>query len=187
MRRLLLALLLPLCACAGFDEALEDARLGSKANPAPCPNVFVLEEAARLVDFGGAEPSVDTVAWSAEVRDVRTSCRYADDLPINARVEIDLAVGRGPAATGDEYPLSYFVAVTRTDKDLIAKETFTVPVTIRDGRAVATFTERLTDVVIPRKGEETSGTNFEIAVGLALTKEQLLYNRSGRSLKFPGL
>ena len=182
-----LALLaLPLAACAAVGEALENAAAADEANPAPCPNVFVLDDASRLVDFRG-EPSLDTVAFSAEVRDVRTACRYSEDRPIRATVELDLAVGRGPAADAETFPLTYFVAVTRTNRDLIAKEEFTVPVTFRCDSAVVTFTEALDEIEIPRKGEQTSGTNFEIAVGLAVTREQLLYNRSGRSLKFPEL
>ena len=184
-------LILGLCAlasagCAAFGDAYEDARLARQANPAPCPNAFALSDAARMVVFDG-EPGLDAVAWSAEVTDVRTSCRYAEDSPISAEVTLDLAVGRGPAARDDTLPLTYFVAVTRRDKDLIAKEEFTVPVTVRQGMATVELSERVREIVIPRAGENTSGTNFEIAVGFALSREQLLYNRSGRSLKFPEL
>jgi hypothetical protein len=183
---LLAAVLMPLGACASVGDAFEQARLADQANPAPCPNAFVLSDAARLIEFAG-EPSLDAVAWSAEVTDVRSSCRYAEDSPIRAEVSLDLAVGRGPAAEGETFELGYFVAVTRTNRDLIAKEEFTVPVTVRDGRVRADLTEDIEGILIPRAGENTSGTNFEIAVGLTLTTEQLLYNRSGASLKFPDL
>ena len=172
--------------CSSVGDALQEARENSGANPAPCPNAFALDEAARMVVFDG-EPALSNVAWSAEVTDVRTSCRYTADNPIDAQVEMDFAVGRGPAAEGRTFDVTYFVAVTRRDKDLIAKREFTVPVTVRDGRATAALTERVRDIVIPRLDENTSGTNFEIAVGFALSREQLLYNRSGRSLKFPEL
>ena len=175
---------LVLAACS--SDGLEEARANAGGNPAPCPNAFALDEAARMIVFDG-EPSLETVAWSAEVTDVRTSCRYTTDKPIDARVEVDFAVGRGPAATSEDLEVGYFVAVTRRDKDLIAKEEFVVPVTVRDGLATVTFTEEIKRITIPRANENTSGTNFEIAVGFALSREQLLYNRSGRSLKFPEL
>ena len=175
-----------LAGCGSLSDSLEEARANSEGNPAPCPNAFALDEAARMIVFDG-EPSLDTVAWSAEVTDVRTSCRYTTDRPIQAQVEVDFAVGRGPAADGETLDVTYFVAVTRRDKDLIAKEEFTVPVTIREGRATTDLTERIREITIPRLNENTSGTNFEIAVGFALSREQLLYNRSGRSLKFPEL
>ena len=181
-----LVALTALAGCGSVGDALEEARANSAANPAPCPNAFALDEAARMIVFDG-EPSLEAVAWSAEVTDVRTSCRYTTDRPIEARVEMDFAVGKGPAASGDTLDVTYFVAVTRRDKDLIAKEEFTVPVTVRDGLATVELTEKIREIVIPRAGENTSGTNFEIAVGFSLSREQLLYNRSGRSLKFPEL
>ena len=179
-------LLAALGGCNSVSDALEEARSNSEANPAPCPNAFALDEAARMIVFDG-EPSLATVAWSAEVTDVRTSCRYVGDAPIRAQLEVDFAVGKGPAASGDTLDVTYFVAVTRRDRDLIAKEEFTVPVRIENGLGTADLTERVREIVIPRLGEQTSGTNFEIAVGFALSREQLLYNRSGRSLKFPEL
>lgn len=177
-----------LAACGSLGDSVKEARANSAANPAPCPNAFALDEAARMIVFDG-EPALGTVAWSGEVTDVRTSCRYTTDKPIEAQVEMDFAVGRGPAATGETFDVTYFVAVTRRDKDLIAKREYTVPVTVsaEGGIATVSFTQSVRDITIPRAGPNTSGTNFEIAVGFALSREQLLYNRSGRSLKFPEL
>ena len=178
MKRQLVAGLALLAAtgCSSLQNA-------NQANPAPCPNVFALNDASKMVEFAG-DPALDNVAWSAEIVDVRSSCRYFEEEPIKALVEIDFAVGRGPAATSDVKDINYFVAVTRTNRALITKEEFAVPVRIRDNIATATFTEELSDILIARKGANTSGTNFEIAVGFVLTREQLLYNRSGKSLKF---
>ncbi|MEM9989017.1 MAG: hypothetical protein AAF723_05805, partial [Pseudomonadota bacterium] len=111
--------LLALSACGSSEKR----RLANVTNPGLCPNIFVLSDAARVIDFAG-EPALDTVAWSGEIRDVRTRCRYADDLPITAQVEIDFAIGRGPAAQTDMTDIKYFVAVTRANRDLIAKEEF---------------------------------------------------------------
>ena len=83
--------------------------------------------------------------------------------------------------------MTYFVAVTRTNRDLIAKQEFTVPVKFRRGQDVVTITESINDILIPRANETISGINFEIIVGLAVTRDQVIFNRSGESLKFPGL
>lgn len=157
-----------------------------QANPAPCPNIFALDDAARMIDFAG-EPALETVAWSAEIVEVRTNCRYYGDVPIKATVEIDFAVGRGPAAVTDTTEVRYFVAVTRTDRAMIAKEEYVVPVRVKNGIATTSFTQEIEDITIARASEETSGSNFEIAVGFALTRDQILFNRSGASLKFPNL
>lgn len=158
----------------------------NKENPAPCPNVIVLQDAGRMVQFSG-EPALQNVAYTAEITNVQTTCRYYDDAPIEAAVEVNFAFGRGPQATASAMDVSYFVAVTRMDRDVIAKEEFTLPVRFRGDSATATLSDTVGSIVIPRKDSSTSGTNFEIVVGLALTREQVLYNRSGQSLKFPDL
>lgn len=180
---LLLALGLVLQGCANQERA----RAARRANPAPCPNVFVLDEAARFVDFRGAEPSLDTVAFSGEFDDVVTSCRYYADVPIEAELSLAFSIGRGPAAQEETVMVEYFVAVTRTNRDVIAKETYQVPVTFKRGQSVVSLTQEIDQIVIPRRSDQTSGVNFEIAVGFALTEEQFRWNRSGASLKFPEL
>ena len=163
-----------------------ESRAARERNPAPCPNVVVLADAARLVDFAG-EPSVETVAWSAEIEDVQLSCRYFADKPIEASLDVKLAFGRGPAAAEETHQYQYFVAVTRTNSEVIAKEVFPVAVDFGDDRAVRRVSEEIDEIIIPRAGDKTSGTNFEVIVGLVLTPEQAIYNRSGQSLKFPEL
>lgn len=178
-----LAAAISLSACA---NTVADLRDGSRENAGLCPNIFALEDAARVVEFAG-EPSLETVAWSAEITNVSTSCRYLEDRPIRANVQINMSVGRGPAAGSDTHELEYFVAVTRRNRDVIAKETFTRPVRIRGDIASVDITEDVRSILIPRRDESISGTNFEIAVGFSVTREQVLYNRSGQSLKFPEL
>ena len=73
-----------------------------------------------------------------------------------------------------------------TDRALIEKREFTRTVTLAPGEAVE-FTENIDNIVIPRRNDRTSGTNFEIVVGFVLDKQQMLYNRNGESLKFPEL
>jgi hypothetical protein len=184
------ALAATLIAAAGLtacsSDAAKEARAARERNPAPCPNIVVLNDAARLVEFVG-DAALENVAWSAEIMDVSLSCRYFTDRPIEAKVDLKIAFGRGPAAEATAKEFSYFVAVTRTDQEVIAKENFTVPVQFKDGRDVALIEQKIEELIIPRKAETTSGTNFEIVVGMVLTREQALYNRSGKSLKFPDL
>ena len=180
------ATLLSVAACGSFGRKLEDIQLAGESNIGLCPNAFVLADADRMIEFNG-EPSLQHVAWSAEIVDVRTSCRYAADRPIQASVEIDFAVGRGPAAEGQMTEIPYFVAVTRKNKALIAKSEYAVPVRVKGDIATVRFTEDIKRITIPRKDSDLSGGNFEIAVGLGLTKKQVIFNRSGQSLKFPTL
>ncbi len=170
-------------AVAGCASNRKEAKL---KNPAPCPNIVVLQEAARLVEFDGEE-RIEDVAWTAEIEDVSLACRYVADKPIDVEVAIRLAFGRGPKATGGDHQYAYWLAVTRTNREVIEKKEFVVPVEFGGDSSVKRVRQEIEKILIPRKGEDTAGTNFEIVVGLVVTPKQATYNRSGQSLKFPEL
>lgn len=181
MNKRLASALIAAAAAGGCSSMDQEAR---EANPAPCPNVVVLNDASRMVEFDG-EQRLENVAYTAEITDVRTRCRYFGDRPIDAEVDIDFAFGKGPKGEFGEKYFRYFVSVTRTDLEVIAKKEFIVPIDFDDDRIVVVTEEEIDKITIPRASEETSGLNFEIIVGLSVTPEQAIYNRSGKSLKFP--
>lgn len=156
------------------------------ANPAPCPNIVVLSDAARLIEFDG-EARIEDVAWTAEIESVSLACRYIKADPIDASVKISLAFGKGPKAGAEDHDFAYWVAVTRTNREVIEKKEYLVPVDFGDDDKVRRVEHEIEKIVIPRKDENTSGTNFEVVVGLVVTPQQAIYNRSGKSLKFPDL
>ena len=179
-----LAVALIAAAAAASGCATRESRLAREANPAPCPNVVVLQDAARAIVFDGEE-TLENVAYTAEIVDVEIACRYYGDKPIDASVKVDLAFGRGPKGAETRSDFTYFVAVTRTNLEVIEKAEFIVPAQFSGGRTIVEERQSIDEIIIPRAGEKTSGTNFEIVVGLALTPQQAIYNRSGKSLKFP--
>ena len=168
-------------------ESSSVAKAARERNPAPCPNIIVLADAARFVEFAGEGEQLDDVAFSGEIEDVSLACRYFADKPIEASISVDLAFGKGPAAPSFEKEFKYFVAVTRTDLEVIAKKEFSIPVTFSKKDAIKRFEEEVDSIVIPRANEGTAGTNFEVIVGFVVTPAQAVFNRSGKSLKFPDL
>lgn len=173
------------CVLVAGCASAERSKAARQRNPAPCPNIITLTEAARLIDFDG-DQSIENVAWSAEIEDVSLACRYFADEPIEASVDLDFAFGRGPKSDSANRTYSYFVAVTRANREVIAKETFTIDVNFK-GDAVKRVSESVDKIVIPRATESIAGGNFEVIVGLVVTPEQAVFNRSGKSLKFPEL
>lgn len=171
---------------AALSGCASTAGSRGEANPAPCPNAIVLNDAARIIEFEGEE-LIENVAYTGEIVDVTTLCRYFDDSPIDADVTIDFALGKGPKASEDEKYFKYFVAITRTDREVIAKKEFVVPANFSGKKTVVVTREEIDRIKIDRRGEQTSGLNFEIVVGFSLTAKQAIYNRSGKSLKFPDL
>lgn len=156
-----------------------------RPNVGPCPLMGVLYETSRLVDFDS--PDVERYAnirFTGEMQGVRGLCRYVDNDPILMTMEIDMAFGRGPAATSDRNTYRYWVAVARRGRGApIEKQYFDVDVRFSGDEAVVTRTEEIERIVIPRANAEVSGENFEILVGFELTPEQLQYNRDGKRFR----
>lgn len=170
-----------LSGCSTAKKILEVGEAAEK-NPGPCPVAFSLYEASRLVEFKGSE-SFANVGFTAEINKVRSLCRYVGDKPIHSDLSLDIAFGRGPAASGRTATYQYFVAVTRKDIEVIEKQIFPITVTFPEGVDVVELTEEIGDIVIPRANENTSGANFEIIVGFELSQEQIAFNADGKRFR----
>jgi len=174
---MLAALVLLLGGCKAVGNAFEET-----PNIGPCPAALVLWDAARKVEFTGPE-SYKNIGFTAEVLGARSFCKYSGTKPITADLDVALAFGRGPAATTDTKLYHYFVAVTRKNSVVIDKQNFAVKVHFPKGKKIIKRTEHFGKIVIPRAKANTSGTNFEIIVGLDLTPEELKFARSGKKFR----
>ncbi len=155
-----------------------------RPNVGPCPLMGVLYDNARIVDFAAPNQiRYSNIEYTGEFQGVRGLCRYVGADPITMSVEIEMAFGRGPAATSDRQTYRYWVAVARRGRAPIEKAYFDIDVRFPRGEAVVTRTETIERIVIPRANEEISGENFEILVGFELTPEQLQFNRDGRRFR----
>lgn len=169
-----------LSLCGPVLALLASACATAEPNAGPCPPAFALYDAVRVVEFADGQERLSSVGFTAEIQAVRSSCRYVEDKPIKADLEIDIGFGRGPAAQGDRAEYTYWVAVTRSNLTLITKEFFPLTVRFDKGEDRVFLRERIEEIVIPRAGDSVSGTNFEIIVGFELTDEQLAFNRAGK-------
>lgn len=155
-----------------------------RPNVGPCPLMGVLYDNARVVDFAAPDQQrYANIEFTGEMQGITGLCRYVDDDPITMNVDIEMAFGRGPAATSDRQTYRYWVAVARRGVAPIEKAYFDVDVRFPRDEAVVTRTERIERIVIPRATPDLSGENFEILVGFELTPEQLQFNRDGRRFR----
>ena len=155
----------------------------SRQNAGPCPPVGAVYDVARYVAFAdGTDETYPNITYTAEIVDVRMFCRYADKDPLVAQMEIDFAFGKGDAATSDTHAYPYFVAVTRRNGKVLAKEYYSVVADFKGGK-LAGKTESFSRIEIPRLDESIAGSNFEIVVGFDLTPEQLEFNRAGKRFR----
>jgi hypothetical protein len=172
-----------LSACRSTADALQIGDAATKQNAGPCPRAFALYDAGRIVEFRGDAQRFDNVGFTGEISNVRSLCRYYDELPIEGDVEITFDLGRGPAATETTATYEYFVAVTRKNIAVLEKQTFPLQVTFPAGQDRMRVTETIDKIVIPRATATTSGINFEIVVGFEVTPEQRAFNADGRRFR----
>jgi hypothetical protein len=157
------------------------APLPQLRNAGPCPYVKVLYDAGRYIEFKDNREAVGNVAWTGEVQGLSAGCAYKDDEPIKVQVEMLLALGKGPQATGDSKTYRYWVAVTTRNQTVIAKEYFDLPVKFDGDRAF--LRETISGIVIPRATADTSGANFEVLIGFDVTPQMAAFNRDGKRFR----
>ena len=91
---------------------------------------------------------------------------------------IDIAAKVGPASEGFSAQVPFFVAIIDSKKNIIAKRTFVSVAEFINGRRRAGVREEIEQTLYLKKGE--IGSDYEVVVGLQLTKSQLQHNRRRR-------
>ena len=159
------------------------APLPALRNSGPCPFVKTLYDAARYVEFKEAREASANVAYTGEIQGISAGCQYKNDQPIKVTMEMLFELGRGPQATGRQKTYRYWVAVTDRNREILAKETFDLPVTFGEGEDRIYLREKVAEITIPRAEATTSGANFEVLVGFEVTPEMAAFNREGKRFR----
>lgn len=173
-----LALGLVLGGCASVSN------LVGQKEKRPCPGATVVKDTSRLVMFrdGGGRDITD-IAFEARLPRITVACDYKDNM-VAVTTEVAIVAARGPANADRRAPIRYFVAVLDARDRVIAKREFETtlqfPVNIDRGAT----SEELVQRIPLAKGEP--GTNYVIAVGFQLSREQLAFNRANQSLTLLG-
>lgn len=153
------------------------APLRQRANAGPCPYVKILYDAARYVELTGDRAAAANVGYTGEIDGLTSACTYREEEPITVQMDLLFNLGRGPQAPSDQRTYRYWIAVTERNAAVLAKEYFDLPVNFDGGRTTS-VTEQKT-IVIPRRGVDVSGGNFEVLVGFEITPQMAEFNRSG--------
>ncbi len=167
------------------DKEWDDkqAPLPGLRNAGPCPYVKVLYDAGRYMELEGGKAASSAVAYSGEIQGVSAGCKYTGAEPIHLEIEVLFALGKGPRAQSSTKAYSYWVAVTDRNREILAKEYFTLPVTFPAGQDRVMMTDRINTITIPRGGEQVSGANFEVLIGFEVTPEMAEFNREGKRFR----
>ena len=159
------------------------APLPQLRNAGPCPYVKVLYDAARYIDFKDEREASNAVGWSGEIQGISAGCQYKDEEPIKVTMEVLFELGKGPQAQGNSKTYRYWVAVTKRNEAVIAKQYFDLPVTFAPGQDRVYATETINQITIPRASLTTSGANFEVLVGFDVTPQMAAFNRDGKRFR----
>lgn len=145
--------------------------------PPPCPRAFPVADARTLTRFTGQGHDLTDVIFEARIEDVALICDY-DDGVIEADLRVRVLVVDGPADRKRVVDLTYFVAIATLDHRIVAREEFELSIPFEGNRTRVLAT----DEVSPRipLGPGQSGQDYVVYVGLALTPEELRYNRENR-------
>lgn len=159
------------------------APLQALRNAGPCPFVKVLYDAGRYIEFKDDKEASANVAYSGEIQGISAGCAYKDDQPIQVEMEVLFELGKGPQAQGSSKNYRYWVAVTKRNEAVIAKQYFDLPVSFDAGQDRVYATEKMAQITIPRARDTTSGANFEILVGFDVTPQMAAFNRDGKRFR----
>lgn len=167
------------------DQDFEDfkAPLPGLSASGPCPYVKVLYDASRYVEFKDHREASAAVAYSGEIEGISAACSYKSDEPITVDMIVTFSLGKGPQATGNGKDYHYWVAVTSRNKDVLAKEYFTLHADFPTGKQTLVMTDHLAGVTIPRADDKVSGSNFEVLIGFDVTPQMAAFNRDGKRFR----
>ena len=167
------------------SQEFEDiqAPLPGQTNAGPCPYVKVLYDAARYVEFKDNREASSNVGYTGEIEGISATCAYKGADPIRVNMMITFSLGRGPQAPSDKKDYVYWVAVTTRNKDVLAKEYFTLPARFASGKSTLVVSDHVAGVTIPRVDDKVSGSNFEVLVGFDVTPQMAEFNRDGKRFR----
>jgi hypothetical protein len=166
----MLAGLLALGAC---DSARLDDRLVA------CPTVSLPADVADLTRHRpGAPPDLSTLVLDARVAAVPATCRPGPrGQSVIASISLRATVDRGPAATGRDAAVPWFIAVLDGGTDeVLSRQAFLMPVVFPPNVARVTVTSPAVDVSFSTTGPRRV-QDHRILVGFLVDEGEVALNR----------
>jgi hypothetical protein len=144
-----------------------------------CPTMAALLDASSQTIFRqGTSPDPANVLYNVRIVDVSGKCdfnkkkRSADtDLTVTFRAT------RAPSGEAAQYSANYFVGITEGSDRILTRQAYTVPFEFAPGEATITFTDEVKSAYLAAKYGSLP-YDYQVLVGLQITKEQLEYNRN---------
>jgi hypothetical protein len=151
--------LLALSGCSWFS---------SSTPPEQCPSAVILQPLANTAVFNaGVEARPDSVAFYGLLSEVDRKCDYTADA-VRMTLDVIIVGQRGPAAKGDAVDLTYFVAVTGPNQQILSKKPFTVRIAFEPDQIRSGVTDHIEET-IPLAGHK--GSDISVLLGFQQTPQ----------------
>jgi hypothetical protein len=150
------------------------------------PKGFICPAAAALVDAGSLtvmSPGSSQPLYRVDIAKVGTACDYdADSNQIVARIAVNFVASRPAGGGSAQYAVPYFVGLSQSGTTIVDKKLYSAQFAFAPGQLTTSFNDRIGSYVIVPAADKKS-TDYEMLIGLQLTRDQLDYNR--RAGRYP--
>ena len=159
--------MMALAGCEGIDLTQETAFR--------CPEILIPLNTERVTRFApGTGRDITDVVLQAEVKFLSGECSLEED---NITMTFPIAVRgeRGPAERDGVEVMDVFLAVATPDRKILTRRE--IPMTLPfEGNRTTIVSSDIVTVNIPRDEQQTVD-DFLVFMGLALSRDELAYNR----------
>lgn len=166
-------------AAALLPLALASCSVFQPTQSPPCPPVYILGDADKLIKFRpGPGRDLTDVEFEAEITGYKGGCKY-DSKGAEVDLQVSFTVKRGPGNAGSTADFSYFAAVPYFYPSAEAKGEFPVTVSFPSGTNYVKYTDGEVLMRIPVKDKDVID-KYEVYLGFQTTPEELERNRQGK-------
>ena len=145
----------------------------------PCPSAAALADAASLTAFPeGAAPDPAHALYTAQIVDVTTNCDFDKKAhSVDSSLEVTFRVSRPPTGAPLHGSIPYFVVVNGEGGKILTRQNFNIEFQLAPAQTPVTFKDNIASIVIDQ-AKDKQPWDYQLLVGLQLTKAQLDYNRT---------
>jgi hypothetical protein len=147
----------------------------SEKFPPACPSLAILRDAADLTRYAGASRDLTAMVLEAKISAVPARCERGKPGKVKATLQVEFDVTRGPAATGRQATIPYFLGVTEGGR-VLDEQDYVLAVNFPPNvdRVHVTGDEITLQIPVSR---EKSAAAYSLYVGFRLTPAELSVNR----------
>ena len=150
-----------------------------------CPDVVIPSDGSKLTRFKpGPGRAIIDVLFEATVTEYAQACEYNTDDTGAGEVTVYIAplieTERGPADQQGQATYEYFLAVIDSNKKVMEKARFPVTISFLQNMSRVRWQLKEPNVITIPLAAGQNGADFQVFIGLQLTRAELEYQRSTR-------